>query len=508
MTMPSESMTIAALLAGLTGEADHLSQAQTPVRGVTDDSRRVEPGFLFVAVSGVNADGRRFSSNALERGACGVVCEGEPASEDPRIITVPDARIALARIAQRWYGLESQRLPRLIGITGTNGKSTTAYMLRAILRAADQRCGLLGTIEYDLCGEVIPAHLTTPGALELCRLLRVGIDHGAETVVMEVSSHALAQHRTHGLSFAAAGFTNLTQDHLDYHETLDEYAATKARLFDGLAADAAAVINVDDETGLRMVANTPARVIRCGLQGEADIVAKIERSTVAGTEYSLRGLADPLRISSKMVGGHNVSNAVLAAGLAHAVGIAPEQIAAGLASLPGVPGRLDRVAEITGTQVFVDYAHTPDALEHVLAVLRPLTRGRLVCVFGCGGDRDRTKRPLMARAVGDLADAIVLTNDNPRTEDPQQIFSDTLTGFTAKERAVVCIEPDRGRAITAALCGAGAQDVVLIAGKGHEQVQVIGDQRLHFADADVARAAARLHGLTMAGSIEMEPSTP
>jgi UDP-N-acetylmuramoyl-L-alanyl-D-glutamate--2,6-diaminopimelate ligase len=469
--------------------ADLAGQAAT---GVCDDSRRVQPGCIFVAVRGNSADGRTFVGDAVTRGASAVVGEDlEPGGGVP-IVNVGDARAALSLLALRWYGLAEDGCGglKLAGVTGTNGKSTTAFMVRAILRAAGLKCGMLGTVHYDLCGRSVAAPMTTPGPLELASYLRQCADAGAVAAVMEVSSHALDQKRTDGLRFAAAAFTNLTGDHLDYHGTSENYRAAKRRLFEGLAADAVAIVNRDDANHGEMVRGCRARVMTYAMERDADITARISRSTSQGTYYRMRIDGHELVLENAIVGRHNVYNAMTAAGLARALGVEPDAIAAGLLSVRNIPGRLQRVPCDSPADVFVDYAHTDDALRNVLSVLKPLTSRRLIVVFGCGGDRDRTKRPRMAQAVAEFADAILVTSDNPRNEDPRAIIDEILTGFDAPARRRAMVEPDRALAIHGALAAAGVGDVVLIAGKGHEDYQIIGQRRVHFDDVEVAIQAA------------------
>jgi UDP-N-acetylmuramoyl-L-alanyl-D-glutamate--2,6-diaminopimelate ligase len=465
------------------------------ITGVSDDSRRVPAGGLFVAVQGTRADGRRFVSDALARGAAVVVGEDLEPAGPALIVNVPDARAALTTIALRWFGLADDGCGglKLAGITGTNGKSTSAFMVRAILRAAGLKCGMLGTVHYDLCGRNVAARMTTPGPLELAAYLRECADAGAVAAVLEVSSHALDQKRTDGLRFAVAAFTNLTGDHLDYHHALESYRAAKARLFSGLDAQAVALVNRDDPHHEFMLRDCRAQVVTYALDRDADITARITRSTSQGTIYRLRLDGREWVLENAIVGRHNVYNALTAAGVARALGVAPEAIAAGLMAVRNVPGRLQRVPCEHSADVFVDYAHTDDALRNVLSAVKPLTRGHLTVVFGCGGDRDRTKRPRMARVAAECADRIVVTSDNPRSEDPRAIIDEILVGFDADMRSRVTVEPDRALAIRAALATASGGDLVLIAGKGHEDYQIIGDRRIHFDDIEVAiQAAAEL----------------
>ncbi len=486
---------LGALLAGIVDPPLSAAQRALAVTGLCDDSRSVQPGSIFVAIRGAQADGRRFVAEAVGRGAAVLIGEGLERVGDALVINVGDARATLARLAARWYGLDGSSADHLhlVGITGTNGKTTTAHMTQAILRAGGLCCGLLGTVQYDLCGRSVAAGLTTPGPLELARYLRQSVKAGAQAAVIEASSHALDQRRTDGLRFSAAAFTNLTQDHLDYHGTFDAYRAAKARLFVRLDDTAVAVVNRDDPHWEALIRGCAARVVTYALDQDADITASITRNTIGGTLYRLRLGGAELALENALVGKHNVYNAAAAAGLASALGMSSEAIERGLSLLREIPGRLQRVSCLEDVEVFVDYAHTDDALRNVARVLKPLARRRLIIVFGCGGDRDRAKRPLMARAAAEFGDAVIVTSDNPRSEDPQKIIDDILEGFDEDARRRVLIEPDRRGAIQAALAGAGPGDVVLVSGKGHENYQVVGCERLHFDDAEVvAQAAAGL----------------
>lgn len=493
----TSTLTLDALLRGIVGDELPPAWRTRSVAGVFDDSRKVRPGGVFVALRGAQADGRRFIADAVRRGASVVIGEELETAGDALTLNVPDARSVLARLAARWNGLDHGPGAGLtiLGVTGTNGKSTTAFMTAAILRAASRRCGLFGTVLYDLCGRSVTADMTTPGPLELAAYLRECRERGADAAVMEVSSHALEQRRAEALRFAAAAFTNLTQDHLDYHGTMEAYAQAKARLFEQLDEHSTAVVNVDDPWHARMIQGCRARVVTYGLSPAAEISAAITRDHVGGTLYRMRLDRADLVLENPLVGRHNVYNAMAAAGLARAAGAGLDAIERGLSSVRNIPGRLQRVPGMSGVEIFVDYAHTPDAIRNVASVLRPLTRRRLILVFGCGGDRDRTKRPLMARAAAEFAHAIVVTSDNPRTEDPRAIIEEIMTGFDAEARRRVVVEPDRRAAIRTALAGAAEGDVVLIAGKGHEDYQIIGKDRIHFDDVEVAiQTAAELAG--------------
>ncbi len=491
------SRTLGELLDGLVDATVLGASRDEAVSGVFDDSRTVQPRGVFVALRGAQTDGGRFAEDAIRRGARVVVmeeagCSAARAEAMPGAlaIRVPDARAFLAQLAARWYSLDAGKTDfRLAGVTGTNGKSTTAFMTQAIVRADGRMCGLLGTVQYDLCSRLVSAGMTTPGPLELAGYLRECREHGAGAAVMEVSSHALAQKRTDALRFAAAAFTNLSGDHLDYHGTMEAYGAAKARLFAGLDADAVAVINRDDPAHEAMLRECKARVAYYSLSGEADISSRITRESVAGTHFVMRVEGRELALENAVAGRHNVYNAMAAAGLARGLGASVEAIAAGLGALRNIPGRLQRVPCTRGRDVFVDYAHTDDALANVLSALRPLTRRRLIVVFGCGGDRDRTKRPRMGKVAAELADAVIVTSDNPRTEDPRGIIREIIAGIPAGAMRRVMVEPDRRCAIHGALSAAGEGDVVLIAGKGHEDYQIVGTVKHHFDDVEVALAA-------------------
>lgn len=484
--------TLGELLQGIIHVSLGPAERDRMVTGVYDDSRRVVGGSVFVAVPGHQRDGHLYIPEAVQRGATVVIGSRVQPGVAPIVLNVADVRSVLARLAVRWYGLEPSSCDlKLLGVTGTNGKTTTAYMTRSILNHAGLRCGMVGTVQYDLCGHMQAAQEnTTPGPLELAACLRTCLDRGGKAVVCEVSSHALDQRRTEGLRFAAAAFTNLTRDHLDYHLTMDAYAKAKKRLFDGLDKDATAVVNRDDSYHMYMISDCRARVLTYSLKGKADLTATITQDTIQGTVYCLRIAGHELVLQNTLIGRHNVYNALAAAGLALSLGVSPEAIEEGLADVRTVPGRLQRVICLPGVEVFVDYAHTDDALRNVLGVLKPLARGRLIVVFGCGGNRDASKRPMMGRAAADLADVIFITSDNPRDEDPPVIINDILRGLNQHDMQRVRIDADRRRAIRAALEESRPSDVVLIAGKGHEDYQIIGRQKFHFDDVEVALQAA------------------
>jgi UDP-N-acetylmuramoyl-L-alanyl-D-glutamate--2,6-diaminopimelate ligase len=459
-----------------------------------------------VAIRGGRCDGHDFIDAAVRAGAASVITNSTAgqATVPPGIIEirVPDTRSALPHLAAAYYRLKPDPAApgsgalQLVGVTGTNGKSTTCELLRSILdstaSAGRGRAALLGTIRNDLLDSSLTATMTTPPPLELCRYLAEAAQAGAGWAVMEVSSHALDQRRCDGLDFAAAVFTNLSGDHLDYHGDSRRYLAAKKRLFDRLDPAATAVVNADDPSYGSLLKDCRGAIIRYGLNGDdrLDVTAKIEEFGPCGSRYSIVAPGAEIPIRSSLVGRHNVMNALAAATTAQAFGIDAAAIRTGLEAISFVRGRLERVP-VPGRQfaVFVDYAHTDDALRNVLEALRPLTAGRLVCVFGCGGDRDRAKRPRMAAAVAQTADLAIVTNDNPRTEDPDSIVAEILPGFSPTDACVVEVELDREAAINSAICQAQPDDTVLVAGKGHEDYQIVGHTRRHFDDVEAACSA-------------------
>jgi UDP-N-acetylmuramoyl-L-alanyl-D-glutamate--2,6-diaminopimelate ligase len=494
------TVTLRSLMAAAVGRSAG-DVPDVPIAGVTDDSRQVEPGWLFVAVAGHEADGHRFVSDAVERGAAAIVAERAIDSREAvPVVRVPDSRIAAARLAATFHGLDQLRADgrmQVIAVTGTNGKSTFCYLARAIANADGSPCGLLGTIEYDLIRRRVPAPVTTPGPVVLASYVAEAAAAGARTVVFEASSHALHQRRTDGLHVDVGVFTNLSGDHLDYHGDVEEYLAAKKRLFDALDADAAAVVNQDDVASERIVADCKARRLTFGLNALADVQARITEITANGSRFELIAPSGTTEVWTRLVGRHNVLNCLAAASAGIALGIDVETIRHGLSSIERVAGRLERVARegVTGDPtVLVDYAHTDDALLNVLGALQPLKRDRLIVVFGCGGDRDRTKRPRMGKVAGQSADLIYVTSDNPRTEKPEAIIDEIVAGFDRRDMARVTVEPDRRAAIELAVRAAGPDDVVLIAGKGHENYQVLGRDSIPFDDREIAIACLEQRG--------------
>jgi UDP-N-acetylmuramoyl-L-alanyl-D-glutamate--2,6-diaminopimelate ligase len=471
------------------------SAAAPAIAAVEYDSRRVTPGAAFVAIRGEKADGVDFVPQALSRGATLIVAEqpAPPATAVPWL-QVRDARLALARLGAEVAGHPSREIP-VIGVTGTNGKTTTTYLLAAVLDAAGRSAGVLGTVHYKVGAETREAARTTPEASDVQALLREMISRGNRSCVMEVSSHALALKRVDGTRFAAAVFTNLTRDHLDFHADMESYFAAKRRLFEMLPADSPGVINADDARAAALAAAC-ARPLTYGIQKPADVRPEQLAMDLTGVRFEAATPAGVVSVRSQLVGRPNVYNLLAATAAACAIGVPADAIGAGLSELSGVPGRFEVVsAPQDDVTVVVDYAHTDDALRNLLETARPLTRGRLVTVFGCGGDRDRTKRPLMGMVAARLSDVVVITSDNPRSEDPAAIIDEIKRGIPAGEAAASGRVPDvmaivdRAEAIERAVSGARAGDVVLVAGKGHEKTQHIGARVLAFDDAEVSRAA-------------------
>jgi UDP-N-acetylmuramoyl-L-alanyl-D-glutamate--2,6-diaminopimelate ligase len=447
------------------------------------DSRQAGPGALFVAVKGFKSDGNAFVPQALANGAAAVAVEGAPLPglTVPQLV-VPQARRALSLLAQEFYGHPAQGL-RLVGITGTNGKTSISYLTAAVCAAAGMRPGIIGTIAYRIGNRVLPAPNTTPESLDLQKHLADMRQAGLDTCVMEVSSHALALDRLHGLRMDGAVFTNLTRDHLDFHATLEEYGAAKTILFEKLCdAKSAAVLNADDPFTAQIKSRTRARVSTYGLKNAADIRAESVEMTAQGTRLQVATPAGRLTLNMQLLGEFNVYNTLAALGIGLALGFEREAIVRGLEGVAGVRGRFESLTDSRGVTAVIDYAHTPDALEKILVNARKLCTGQLVVVFGCGGDRDRGKRPLMGELATRLADRIVITSDNPRTEEPNAIIDEIVRGISG--RTNYTIEADRRRAIELALAGARANDLVVMAGKGHEDYQIIGTVKHHFDDRE------------------------
>ena len=483
------------------------------IRGIRYDSRKVSPGDLFVALRGANSDGHDYLERATGLGAAALIVEEMPDAGrqfDLPIVRVPDSRRALAPIAARFFGNPASELS-LIGVTGTNGKTSTTYLVESILTQAGWRTGLIGTVEIRFAGEREAAVNTTPESLDLQRTLRAMCTAQVDAALMEVSSHGLELGRISGCAFRVAAFTNLSQDHLDFHGSMDSYLASKARLFrDHLAPGAIAVINIDDPASEKMIGaarDAGAEILRVGRGRDSRADLRLTKSEIQleGTRAELEDANGRFEVELSLIGDFNLENLLVASGVARALGIDSDLIARGIAVCPQVPGRMERIKGPGRDQptVLVDYAHTPDAVEKLLRAVRPLCKGRLIAVFGCGGDRDRAKRPLMAEAVARNADLAIATSDNPRTEDPNLILADVEAGLKDLERVEAdalfssdsgltgryAVLVDRRQAIKLALAEATASDTVVLAGKGHEDYQIIGHEKFPFDDRDEARRA-------------------
>ncbi len=504
-------MTFLQLLDGV----EVLSESGNPsVSGLEYDSRRVKPGTAFVAMRGESSDGNLFIDKAIQAGAVAIVTDS--ASEKLRDgvgwAVVSNGRRALARMAANFYKRPAERIA-VTGITGTNGKSTTAFLVESIFSAANRKSALIGTIEYHVAGRVYPAPHTTPEALELARLFNEALGNGATEAVMEVSSHALAQQRVFGVPFDVAVFTNLTRDHLDYHKTMDEYFAAKRALFEGIGTDPprVAVTNLDDEYGAKLVPFSRKRssiVLTYGWK-RGDFHSENAEITPRGTRFDLVTPDGKLAVFSPLIGRVNVYNILAAVAAGYARKCDAQAIVGGIESLTHVPGRFERVDCGQPFTVVIDYAHTDDALRNLTALAREfVTRdgehGRVITLFGCGGDRDRAKRPMMGEAAGRGSDFVVLTSDNPRSEDPLAIINDAVVGLQ-KTGTKYKVEPDRRKAIAIAIREARPGDIVLLAGKGHEKVQVTREGSLPFDDVTVARAELRAAGYECQSSGSSEP---
>jgi UDP-N-acetylmuramoyl-L-alanyl-D-glutamate--2,6-diaminopimelate ligase len=459
------------------------------ITGIAFDSRRVKPGSLFVAMRGEQSDGSAYIPAAIDQGAAAVVSETEALAGRATQILVKQARPALADLAAEFFGHPAREL-KVAGVTGTNGKTTTVFLLKHICDRALLRSGLIGTVRYEIGERVLPASRTTPESLEVQEMLRQMVDAGCKAVAMEVSSHALCQDRVRGVEFDAAVFTNLTQDHLDYHQAMEAYFAAKASLFTGLAAQgkkAKAVLNIDDRHGQRLAQMLPETpVVTYGQGARADFRASSIRIDFNGTSYQLDANGKSYLVRLPLIGAFNVYNSLAAIAAAWVLNIGVRQSLLALADAPPVPGRLQAVAGQRLFKVFVDYAHTDDALLNVIRTCRELKPARLIVVFGCGGNRDRGKRARMGRVVDEHADFAVVTSDNPRKEDPQAIIADILPGMAQGRYEVVV---DRKEAILRAIDLAQPRDIVLIAGKGHETYQEFADHTVPFDDAAIAASA-------------------
>ena len=462
------------------------------VESIAYDSRRVQSNTLFVAIRGEKSDGHQFVDQAIEQGASVIVAEREISSPRATCLVVDDSRSALADLSAAFYGMPAHKL-KMAGVTGTNGKTTTTFLIKHICEKAGMRCGLLGTVQYEIGDRILPAIRTTPEALDIQELLAQIVNAGGRAAAMEVSSHALAQERTRGIEWDVAVFTNLTQDHLDFHRTMENYFGAKAKLFYDLVSQskkkkASAVINIDDRYGEKLIGRLAGKipVVTYGLGMHADFRASNYRTEFAGTSYQLDAHGRSYLVRVPLIGRFNVANSMAALAAATVMGVSLRSAILSLARSPQVPGRLELVPAKRQFQIFVDYAHTDDALRNVLKTLRELKPRKLIVVFGCGGDRDRKKRPLMGRVADELADYAIITSDNPRKETPGAIISEVEKGFRSTHYEKIV---ERAEAIRRAVAMAQPRDLVLIAGKGHEKYQEFADHTIPFDDLQVARRA-------------------
>ncbi|WP_224365220.1 UDP-N-acetylmuramoyl-L-alanyl-D-glutamate--2,6-diaminopimelate ligase [Hyalangium versicolor] len=500
-------MKLTDVLAGCGAEQISGGRSSVDVTGVTQDSRRVKAGDLFVAVPGTKEDGAQYIGEAVSRGAVAVVSEKPVGSSQVPFFKVSSARKALALIAANFYGRPAQQLT-LLGVTGTNGKTTTTYLLEAMSTAAYSSTGVIGTLGYKVAGRTVELPNTTPDALELHRILKEMVDSGVETVVMEVSSHALVQERVHGLTFKAAAFTNLSRDHLDYHKDIEDYFQAKRKLFgEHLSPTGVAVVNGDDTYASRIyneLRGQKRMAWKFSRLGNGEISATDVSYSLQGIKATLKTPAGDIPVKSRLLGPHNLENILAAAGVALGAGMARRDVQTGIERMTKVPGRMERVENYMpgpAPAVLVDYAHTDDALKRALEATRTLAKGRVIVVFGCGGDRDKGKRPLMGTAAAEGADLVVVTSDNPRTEDPDEIISQVTPGLEkgglrrisagkakSGEKGYL-VDADRRAAIETAIGLAQADDVVLVAGKGHEAYQIIGGEKKAFDDREASTKA-------------------
>jgi UDP-N-acetylmuramyl-tripeptide synthetase len=483
---------LSALLAAAAPPLDWDTRFDPEIRGLSYDSRRVTPGDLFVAVAGQRMDGHAFIQQAVAEGAAAVLAAHRVETDVP-VVYSPDPRRTLGQLAAAFYGRPAASL-FVVGITGTNGKTTTSLLVEAILAAGGHRVGVIGTVDWHYPGKREANPVTTPQSLDLQRIMAEMRSAGVTHVVMEVSSHALDQDRVEGVLFDVGAFTNLTRDHLDYHGTMEAYRDCKQRLFTERlpagpkAGRAVAVINTDDPFGRDLAGRVRTACLTVGSDSANKIYPVTTDISIAGIQAELSTPAGRLAIRSPLVGRHNLDNIMAAAACGLAAGVTLAAIGEAMAAVTRIPGRLEPVFDPAGRHIYIDYAHTPDALDHALGALKPLTPGRLICVFGCGGDRDTGKRPQMGEIAGRWSDYVVVTSDNPRSEAPEAIIEMILPGLrrTAKADRWAAI-PDRASAIQRAIVAAGPGDAVLIAGKGHETYQILADRTIDFDDREVAR---------------------
>ncbi|MBI3399356.1 MAG: UDP-N-acetylmuramoyl-L-alanyl-D-glutamate--2,6-diaminopimelate ligase [Deltaproteobacteria bacterium] len=498
-----------------------VGNSEIPIQGITYDSRQAGKDFIFAAIKGQHLDGARFIPDVVKKGGSAVLAE-EAVSTTATQVIVPDAREAMAKMSAIFYGEPSKHMA-LIGVTGTNGKTTATYLVESILRNAGFHAGVVGTVNYRYKDKIFNAPHTTPEAPDLQKIFKEMVDDGITHCVMEVSSHALSQKRVAGCRFVGAAFTNLTQEHLDYHKTMAEYFKSKSRLFTDFVAkekDGFSVINTDDSWGRRLPCMGCGNVFRYSMNNDAEIFPQKALFSLQGIEACLNTPIGLVDISSPLLGEYNLQNIMAAVGIGIGLGLNKRIIENGIAGLKGVHGRLERIVSKDGFQAVVDYAHTGDALERVLNALRPLAKGRLITVFGCGGDRDRGKRPLMGEIAARLSNFTIITSDNPRSEDPLEIIKEVEKGIKGGRKWEVgsgkkdfstshtphpasrsyAVIPDRHEAIKVAVSMATPQDIILVAGKGHEDYQIIGDHKIPFDDMqEIKKAMEERYAIKAAG---------
>jgi len=460
---------------------------EVDIQQISCDSRHVKPKSLFVAVPGTRCDGVNFIDEAIDKGAVAVAYDHHVITKINHghvcALQVSDSKKFLHEIVQHFYDYPSKKM-KMIGVTGTNGKTTTTYLIESVFKTSGKKCAVIGTINHRIAGNIIPAKNTTPGVVELQQYLFEMNKANVAYCVMEVSSHALEQDRVAGIDFQSAVFTNLTQDHLDYHANMENYFCAKAKLFTQLPLQSQAIINTDDAYAQRLIRLTKSIVISYGINHPADIQAKDIKLSLSGSTLTIHTQQEQTKIKTSLIGLHNVYNILAAWSLCRADGICPGDIKKGIEASGFVPGRLERIDCGQDFHVYVDYAHTDDALKNVLMSFKQVSPAKVIVVFGCGGDRDKTKRPKMGEVAGQLADYAIVTSDNPRQEDPQTIIGEIMAGFKGNHYAVVS---DRKEAIAKAFSLAQKGEIVLIAGKGHEDYQIFKDKTIHFDDREVAR---------------------
>ena len=477
-------MQLSSLIAQLS-DSKVISYKEASVKGIACDSRKVKSGYIFVAIQGVNQDGNKFIKQAIKRGAIAIISQVTPKTLPGGItwISCKDSRASLAQLAARFFGQPSKNM-KVIGITGTNGKTTVSYLVEYLLKAKKRDIGVIGTINYRFKNQKIPAQNTTPGPIEiqslLARFCKIGIDYA----VIEVSSHALDQQRVRHIKFSHAVFTNLSQDHLDYHHKMENYFLAKSKLFKGLKPQAVSIINIDDKFSKKLIKLTKSKILTYGFDPHADIRASGVKTDIQGTKFTLWFKKRKIKMKTKLIGLHNVYNVLAGISVAIAEKVSLNQIKERIGRCNPPPGRLENIAHPCGFRIYVDYAHTPAALKNALLTLKKLSCNELIVVFGCGGERDKKKRGLMGKIASQIADYVIITSDNPRHENPLAIIREIRRGIKKNN---YCTIPRRDKAILAALKRASEGDIVLIAGKGHENYQILKDKIIPFDDRKMVR---------------------